>query len=124
MRVTNDPSVTRKIPTVSEPSRFSAIIRARFCKTAKRAVLKNGRDAKLELPSLSVFSRSAHVLLWAAQWGAISLTKKTLEERPGTVPIFRTLGLRLEAVSEGNATLIASYDRVMTESSNRFTAGC
>ena len=40
-----------------------------------------------------------------------SSTKKTLEERPGTVPIFRTLGLRLEAVSEGNATLIAPYDR-------------
>src|SRR5215471_72821 len=40
-----------------------------------------------------------------------SLTRKTLKERLGTLPIFRTLGLRLEAVSEGKATLIAPYDR-------------
>ena len=40
-----------------------------------------------------------------------SLTRKTLKERLGTLPIFLTLGLRLEAVSEGKATLIAPYDR-------------
>jgi uncharacterized protein (TIGR00369 family) len=40
-----------------------------------------------------------------------TLEKKTLEERLGTVPIFRTLGLRLEAIGEGKASLIAPYDR-------------
>jgi acyl-CoA thioesterase len=35
---------------------------------------------------------------------------KALEQRLGTIPIFRTLGFRLEAVSKGRATLIAPYD--------------
>lgn len=39
-----------------------------------------------------------------------TVEKETLEERLGKVPIFRTLGLRLEVASEGKATLIAPYD--------------
>jgi uncharacterized protein (TIGR00369 family) len=35
---------------------------------------------------------------------------KALEQRLGKIPIFRTLGFRLEAVSKGSATLIAPYD--------------
>jgi uncharacterized protein (TIGR00369 family) len=35
---------------------------------------------------------------------------KTLEERLGKIPIFQTLGLRIEAVSKGSATQIAPYD--------------
>lgn len=37
--------------------------------------------------------------------------KKSLEERLGSIPIFRTLGLRLESLGEGKATLIAPYER-------------
>jgi acyl-CoA thioesterase len=36
--------------------------------------------------------------------------RETLEERLGKIPIFRTLGFQLEAVSEGKARLIAPYD--------------
>jgi acyl-CoA thioesterase len=35
---------------------------------------------------------------------------KALEQRLGKIPIFRTLGFRLEAVSKRSATLIAQYD--------------
>lgn len=35
---------------------------------------------------------------------------KALEQRLGKIPIFRTLGFQLEAVSKGRATLIAPYD--------------
>ena len=35
---------------------------------------------------------------------------KALEQRLGKIPIFRTLGFRLEAVSKGSATLVAPYD--------------
>ena len=35
---------------------------------------------------------------------------KALEQRLGKIPIFRTLGFRLEAVSKGSATLTAPYD--------------
>jgi acyl-CoA thioesterase len=35
---------------------------------------------------------------------------KALEQRLAKIPIFRTLGFRLEAVRKGSATLIAPYD--------------
>lgn len=35
---------------------------------------------------------------------------KTFEQRLGKIPIFRTLGFRLEALSKGSATLVAPYD--------------
>jgi uncharacterized protein (TIGR00369 family) len=35
----------------------------------------------------------------------------TLEERLGTIPIFRRLRLQIKVIGEGNATLIAPHDR-------------
>jgi hypothetical protein len=98
----------------AELSRHFLVVRARFCKTGNRPLLKNAANLLWSAgPSRSSCAFGvSHFFLVDSVHGAETVRAKGLEARLENIAIFRTLRSRIEAVTRGAQHSSHSVDEV------------